>query len=190
MRKINNYTLEQIQKNLLLFNNKLINKNLHYNFWVIADRSDFKPLQKIYNSKKKSKMIIHSIQEIRDNILKDKGEYYKDKKFAEIKIFIDQEILKKMNDITEYKNIKNKIILFIHITVYLIDSQGNFNLEDKWNLKVNYNVDDFRILNFKFKNIEVLMRLVADSIIFTKSLNGISYKNLLLKINKDVDKNI
>ncbi len=74
MVKINNYTLEQIKKNLTTFNKKLINKNLNTNFWVIADRADFKPLKKITIIKKKEiKTNIHSIKEIKDNILDEKG---------------------------------------------------------------------------------------------------------------------
>ena len=194
MRRINNYTLEQIQKHLKLFNKKLINKNMNINFWVIADRADFKPLKKTINQvkgtnqvKKEIKTNIHSIKEIRDNILNEKGEYYKDKKFADIKIKLDEDILDQINDIKEYKNIKNKIILNVHITIYLIDSEGNLNLNDKWELKVNYYIDDFRKLNFKLKNLEVLMRLACDSVITTTSLNGISYKNLLIKINNKND---
>ena len=83
MVKMNNYTLEQIKKNLMNFNKKIISKNLNTNFWIIADRSDFKPLKKDITIKKKiTKANIHSIKEIKDNILDEKGEYYKDKKFA------------------------------------------------------------------------------------------------------------
>ena len=189
MVKINNYTLEQIKKNLTTFNKKIINKNLNTNFWVIADRADFKPLKKITIIKKKEiKTNIHSIKEIKDNILDEKGEYYKDKKFAEIKIIIDDDILSKTDNIREYKHIKNKIILSVEIIIYLIDSNGMINFENKWELKVNYYVDDFRTINFKLKNIEVLMRLVSDSVIVTTNLiKGISYKNLLLKIEKNKD---
>jgi hypothetical protein len=186
MVKINNYTLEQIQKNLLTFNKKIISKNLNTNFWIIADRADFKPLKKIDTIKKKEiKTNIRSIKEIRDNILEEKGEYYKDKKFSEIKINVDEDILSKVNDIRQYKNIKNKIIMSTHITIFLIGDDGSINLENKWELKVNYYVDDFRTLKFKLKNIEVLMRLAADTVITTNSINGISYKKLLLKIEKN-----
>lgn len=187
MVKINNYTLEQIKKNLLTFNKKITSKKLNSNFWVIADRSDFKPLKKTTGKKNEIKSNIHSIKEIKDNILDEKGEYYKDKKFAEIKIMIDEDILDKINDIREYKNIKNKILLSTHIVIYLIGENGLINLENKWELRVNYYVDDFRTLNFKLKNIEVLMRLVADSVIVTNTIKGISYKNLLLKIEKNKD---
>jgi len=186
MVKINNYTLEQIQKNLMLFYKKLVNKNLHTNFWVIADRADFKPLKKSIVIKKKGiKTNIHSIKEIRENILDEKGEYYKDKKFAEIKITMNENILSKINNIRQYKNIKNKILFSVHITIYLINAEGKLNLENKWELLVNYYVDDFRTINFKVKNIEVLMRLACDNVITTDTIEGISYKKLLLKIEKN-----
>ena len=186
MVKINNYTLEQIQKNLLLFYKKLVNKNLHTNFWVIADRVDFKPLKKsVIVKKKEKKKNIHSIKEIRENLLDEKGEYYKDKKFAEIKITMDENILSKINDIRQYKTIKNKVIFSVYITIYLISGEGKLNLEDKWELLVNYYVDDFRTLNFKLKNIEVLMRLASDNVITTNTIEGISYKKLLIKIEKN-----
>lgn len=186
MVKINNYTLEQIKKNLIIFNKKIISNNLNNIFWIIADRSDFKPLKKHVMIKNKLiKTNIHSIKEIKDNILDKKGEYYKDKKFAEIKIKIDENILLKVDNISEYKNIKNKIIVMVSITIYLIDQYGNINFENKWNLDVNYYVDDFRTLKFKLKNIEVLMRMASDSIIITNSIKSISYKNLLLKIDKN-----
>jgi hypothetical protein len=186
MVKVNNYTLEQIQKNLLQFYKKLVNKNLHTNFWVIADRVDFKPLKKsIIIKKKDTKTLIHSIKEIRENLLDEKGEYYKDKKFAEIKITMNENILSKINDIRQYKNIKNKILFSVYITIYLINSEGKLNLENKWELLVNYFVDDFRTLNFKLKNIEVLMRLASDSVITTNNIEGISYQKLQIKIEKN-----
>lgn len=191
MVKINNYTLEQIQKNLQLFYKKLVDKNLHTNFWVISDRADFKPLKKIILQKKKEiKTNIHSIKELKDNLLNEKGEYYKDKKFAEIKINLNENILEKINDIKQYKNIKNKPLLIVHITMYLIDNFGKVNLDNKWELTVNFVVDDFRTLNFKLKNIEVLMRLVSDSVITTDNIEGISYKKLSVKIEKNKNKNL
>ena len=53
---------------------------------------------------------------------------------------------------------------------------------------MNYKIDDFRTLNFKLKNVEVLMRLASDSIITTNNLYGISYKKLLIKIQKNNEK--
>ncbi len=220
MPKDTNYSLAQIKKNLILFNNKIKNKNMDENFWIIADRSDFQPLKRIIKStiktkgkagskknsktgskagsKKNSKagsklgsktntikkVNIHSIKELKDHFLEAKGEYYKDKKFANIKITVDESILSKLGDIKNYKNIKNEPILTVHITIFKIGSTGYLNINDKIELKVKYMVDDFRNFNFKMKNIEVLMRLLADSVIKTNSSTPISYKTLLEKINK------
>jgi len=69
MVKINNYTLEQIHKNLLIFYKKLVNKNLHTNFWIIADRVDFKPLKKsVIIKKKEKKKNIKSIKEKKEKL--------------------------------------------------------------------------------------------------------------------------
>jgi hypothetical protein len=219
MVKDNKYTLAQIKKNLITFQKKLKHKNMDDNFWVIADRADFKPLQKIKKnsktnssisskkikvskktskktsnkiSKKQSKKTfklnqkanIHSIKEIKDNFLDGRGEYYKDKKFADIKIIINDKILDIIDDIKKYKDNKDDVILTVQITIYKVSSSGYLNFSDKSELKVKYTVDDFRNLNFKLKNIEVLMRLVSDSVIKTNSIAGISYKTLLEKINK------
>ncbi len=233
MPRDTNYSLAQIKKNLTLFNNKLKNKNMNENFWVIADRSDFQPLKRIIKSQLKGKtgskvgskvgskakskvgskakskvgskagskkgskagsklgskaMIkkvnIHSIKELKDHFLEAKGEYYKDKKFANIKINVDESILSKISDIKNYKTIKNEPILSVHIIMFKIGSTGYLNLNEKIELKVKYVVDDFRNFNFKMKNIEVLMRLLADSVIKTNSSTPISYKALLEKINK------
>ncbi len=220
MPKDTNYSLAQIKKNLILFNNKIKNKNMDENFWIIADRSDFQPLKRIIKStiktkgkagskknsktgskagsKKNSKagsklgsktntikkVNIHSIKELKDHFLEAKGEYYKDKKFANIKITVDESILSKLGDIKNYKNIKNEPILTVHITIFKIGSTGYLNINDKIELKVKYMVDDFRNFNCKRKKMEVLMRLLADSVIKTNSSTPISYKTLLEKINK------
>jgi hypothetical protein len=221
MSKDNNYTLDQIKKNLSQFQKKLKDKNMYENFWVIADRSDFKPLHKLekkinsktkLNSKKnlkenskkkskenskknsknnskvnlktKSKMIIHSIKELKDNFLDDRGEYYKDKKFANIKVIINDRVLNLLDIIREYKNIANENLLTVQIIIFKISSTGNINFSDKNELKVKYTPDDFRKFHFKLKNLEVLMRLVTDSVIKTNTISGISYKTLLEKINK------
>ena len=51
MVKDNNYSLEQIKKNLLLFEKKIKEKQIAGGFWIIADRADFKPLRKIIKNK-------------------------------------------------------------------------------------------------------------------------------------------
>ncbi len=226
MVKENNYSLEQIRKNLVMFQKKINERKMGESFWVIADRSDFKPLTKISkadmkknsksnsktnskkkskkNSKKKSKKtsskkkskkasskkpalkpIIHSIKELKDNFLEGRNEYYKDKKFANIKVTINEKVLNNLNNVREYKNILDDTILTVQVTIFKVSPTGYLNFGDKSELKVKYTPEDFRKFHFKLKNLEVLMRLVADSVIKTNSINGISYKNLLEKINKN-----
>jgi hypothetical protein len=236
MVKDNNYSLEQIKKNLLLFEKKIKEKKMEGGFWIIADRADFKPLRKIIknkinskkssktnskkssktnskkssktNSKKSSKKqskksskkqskkssktnsktslpIIHSIKELKDNFLDGRSEYYKDKQFANIKVTLNDKVLDSLDNIREYKNIADETLLTVQITIFKVSSTGYLNFADKTELKVKYTCEDFRKFHFKLKNLEVLMRLVADSVIKTNSSNGISYKNLLEKINKN-----
>jgi hypothetical protein len=130
------------------------------------------------------KVNIHSIKELKDHFLEGKGEYYKEKKFANIKITMNESILEKISDIKNYKDIKNEPIITVQITMFKVSSSGYLNFNEKTELKVKYVVDDFRNLIFKLKNIEVLMRLLADSVIKTSGSSGISYKMLLEKINK------
>jgi len=229
MVKDNNYSLEQIKKNLLQFEKKIKEKHMDGGFWVIADRSDFKPLRKIIknkinsktNSKKISKKqskktskkqskkqskktskrsskkqskktsqktsqpLIHSIKELKDNFLDGRSEYYKDKQFANIKVTLNDKVLNSLDNIREYKNIANDTLLTVQITIFKVSSTGYLNFADKTELKVKYTCEDFRKFHFKLKNLEVLMRLVADSVIKINSSSGISYKNLLDKINKN-----
>ena len=90
-----------------------------------------------------------------------------------------------LDNIREYKNIADETLLTVQITIFKVSSTGYLNFADKIELKVKYTCEDFRKFHFKLKNLEVLMRLVADSVIKTTSSNGISYKNLLEKINKN-----
>jgi len=207
MPKDNNYTLEQIKKNLLQFQKKIIDKSMNENFWIIADRSDFKPLKKITKEKKLSKkssknsskklskksslkknLLIHSIKELKDNFLDGKEEYYKDKNFANIKVTINDKILNSLDNIREYKNISTDTLVTVQIIIFKVSSTGYLNFADKSELKVKYTLEDFRKFHFKLKNLEVLMRLVTDSVIkinSTNSTHGITYKTLLEKINKN-----
>ena len=194
-------SLKQIKKNIQTVKKKLEDKNMTNIFWVISDRADFKPLTKIVTKDEEEiKTIIHSIKELRDHLLDEKGEYYKGKKLASIKIIFFDDIVNKLeklgfngllnNSILTHKDyffIKEKPILSILITIYPIDVNGsiNPNNENSWGLKVNYYVDDFTGIKFKLKNVEVLMRLVCDSVVKTDLNEGMTYKNLAIQLNKN-----
>lgn len=191
-------SLKNIKNNITLIKNKLEDKNMTNVFWVLADRADFKPLTKtIIRNDEEIKTVIHSIKELRDHLLDEKGEYYKGKKLASIKITFHEDVINKMhktnyngflnNAILTHKDflfIKEKPILTITITIFPIDNEGSIDHESSWNLKVNYYIDDFSGIKFKLKNVEVLMRLVSDLVIKTNLDKGITYKNLSNQLNK------
>jgi hypothetical protein len=197
----NNITnIGNIQKNINTIKHKLEEKDMINIFWVIADRSDFRPLTRIMNDKYETKTVIHSVKELRDNLLDEKGEYYKGKKIASIHINFDDTVINKLDKIQhggiinksllshkDYIFIKDKPILNIEIVIYPIDEFGNINTNNNssWGLKVNYFIDDFSNIKFKLKNIEVLMRLACDSIVKTNLRNGITYKDLVIQLGKN-----
>lgn len=198
----NTNSFKNIKKNITLIKNKFEDKNITNLFWVLADRADFKPLTKItIKNNEEIKTIIHSMKELKDHLLDEKGEYYKGKKLASIKITFNEDIFNKMisaeydgflnNSILTHKDllfIKEKPILIITITIFPIDESGTINHNTSWNLKVNYFIDDFINIKFKLKNVEVLMRLVSDSIVKTDLNKGITYKNLANQLNKNIKK--
>ena len=136
---------------------------------------------------------------MKDNLLDEKGEYYKGKKLASIKITFHNDIVNKLENINyngflnnslllhkDYLFIKEKPIFNILINIYPINDNGTINPNDNsWGLKVNYYIDDLTNIKFKLKNVEVLMRLVADSVIKTDINDGITYKNLAIQLNKN-----
>jgi hypothetical protein len=197
----NGNTLKSIKKNIHMIKNKFEDKDMTNIFWILADRADFKPLTKtIIKGDEEIKTIIHSIKELRDHLLDEKGEYYKGKKLASIKITFYNDIINKLeklnyngplnNSILAHKDylfIKEKPILSIGVIIYPIDDYGTIkpNDDSSWGLKVNYYVDDFSKIKFKLKNVEVLMRLASDSVVKTNLNNGITYKQLVIQLNKN-----
>jgi hypothetical protein len=196
-----NNNINQIIKNINSIKKKLSDKNIKENFWVISDRVDFKPLTKIIiKDEDEIKSSIRSIKEIRDHLLDEKGEYYIGKKFANIKVQINSDILTKLTNLKykgvinkailihkDFKDIIDKPILSVIINIYVIDDDGNINTtnpsdSNSWGLKVNYYIDDFSTIKFKLKNVEVLMRLVADSVVKSDLIKGISWKNIAAKL--------
>lgn len=193
-------SLKNIKKNISVIKKKLEDKNMTNVFWVLADRADFKPLTKTtVKNNQEIKTIIHSIKELNDHLLDEKGEYYKGKKLASIKISFFNDVIDKLDKTTfngflspsiinhkDFSFIKEKQILSITITIFPIDETGYINHNNSWNLKVNYFIDDFSFIKFKLKNVEVLMRLVSDSVIKSDLNNGITYKKLSNQLNKKI----
>lgn len=201
----NTNSFKSIKKNIMSIKHKLENKDMTNIFWILADRADFKPLTKITfdNDNDEIKTVIHSIKEIKEHFLDEKGEYYKGKKLSSIKIIFYEDVINKMekcnysgllnNSLLNHKDflfIKDKPVLSIIITIFPVNELGKIDHENSWNLKVDYYIDDFCGIKFKLKNIEVLMRLATDSVIKTDINKGITYKKLSNQLNKNNKKTI
>jgi len=177
---MDNKTYSIIYNNLQKFIKKINTKNLS-NFWIISERSDFKALKDSSNN---------LITEISDIIylLKDKFDYYINKKFINIKIKFNDIIIQKLKTIQnwnklEFNKIKDKGIFIIKFYIYNIsnsDIKYNFTKNIKFS-NIKYNLDDLINITLKFKSIEVLMRLILDKKIYTSKDNHINYSDIKIK---------
>lgn len=173
------FTIKEIKKNILKFYNKLKSKQMHNSFWIIGDRMDFKPLS--YTSLKSEKIhIIRSIRDITKHFL-IKPEYYKNKKFVNITINIDFDLLVKINTENMHKYSKSTIIV-IKYHVFPIDSFGNIDYQKVYIYNIIFLVSDLKHLAINVKNIEMLMRFIIQSINHNKN-NDVFYKDIIKKIH-------
>jgi hypothetical protein len=176
---MDNISYTTIYHNLHKFNTKISNNNLH-NFWIIAERSDFKPL-------KNSNNIPITLTSDIISFLKDKFDYYTNKKFINIKIIFNNLLINKFKNIQnwnklEFNKIKFKGIFIIKFSVFTIsnpDIKSNFSKNIKF-INVKYNLNDLSSFIPKFKSIEVLTRLILDKNITTSS-NNINYSDIIIK---------
>ena len=78
------YTLDEVREHLEKLYNRLESKGREDGFWVIASRSDFKPI-KIEETIKGDtiRRTLVKISDIKKEVLKDKEQYFKGKKLSE-----------------------------------------------------------------------------------------------------------
>ena len=138
-------------------------------FWVMCDRSDFKPIRK-------------SKADIR-KMLKEKAKHYRGKKIAYISLYCNLGAIKNPKDVA----------FVITMYIYEINDKGEIDKTgfDTWGLVINYRLDDLATRKFKIKDLENLMRLCAEKTVRSEILNGISFPNLMKKLDKlniDLDK--
>ena len=177
------YTLEQIKNNIITFKNKLSTKNITKEFWIIADRDDFTPLRKItIKNNKEIKTTVRKKEELKENLLNNKESYYKNKHFANIQIWFNDDLLETIDN-KKLSDIKDTKLVSIIIMIHLLNDNGKFT-NNIWSIKVTYTVDDF--LNFKLDldNVNSLMRIVRDKFAISNLIGGISYKTLKAKLQK------
>jgi len=151
-----------IKKYLKKLKKTLEEKELE-SFYVMVDRTDFKPIKGYYTPGDLMKMTM------------EKKQYYAGKRIARISLY------------TNLKGLKtNESIFSTKIVIYKILENGklNFDINDMVGIRVNYYPDDFEKRRFRLKDVEKFMRLCADNVIYIETLNGNKYKNVLKILEK------
>lgn len=123
------------------------------NFWVMPDRADFRPIKNVSKAEIKK-------------LLKEKAPYYKNKKIAEVDVYVNP------------KNIHtDDFIMSILVFIYEIDEDGK--IESKyhtgWGAAVNFYPKDLKKVKFSLKLVETIMRLANDQTMVTNTLTGMKY---------------
>ncbi len=187
------YSLAEVRDNLEKLYDKLESKGREDGFWVIASRSDFKPL-KLYQTikgKEVSKTIVR-MDDIKKELLEGKEQYFKGKKLAFIHFYIDKIYLKNSKEYNEQrlKKIKDVILSGLLIDIFVIDKDGKINNDRnyRWRCKINFTVDDMINFKLKFKDAETLMRQVANEVVTTGDFAGINFKDYMKKYKKNIKK--
>lgn len=186
------YTLEEIKDNLENLYEKLRSKGREEGFWVIASRSDFKPIkiEETIKGKKVSKTIV-SINDIKSDVLEGKEQYFKDKKLAAIHFsFVPALLNSKEYKQENYEKIKDESIASVVIDIYVIDKEGKIKSKsyNQWRCIINFTVDDLTKHKLKFSDAEMLMRQVAEKLVRTVDFYGIDFKDYVKVLKKNIKK--
>jgi hypothetical protein len=123
-------------------------------FWVMCD-GDFKAIKK-------------SKTEIRKT-LKEKAEYYKNKKISNIRLFF------RKNGLDD-----NSWIFAIKITVYDINENGAIDttINSTWGVYIKYSKDELSNNKFKVNALEKLVKKVSTKKLSSDMINGINYSQI------------
>lgn len=194
-----NYTVEEIRDNLESLKNRLKEKGRDKGFWVVATRSDFKPIKIETKTKsgKTTREILTKSSDIKKYILDGNEQYYIEKKFANIEFWFNTHFftnIKKYSD-ENYNKIKDEIICSIEITILKVDLKGKISTEtssfNTWICRINFTVEDMKVHKLKISDAESLMRYTAEKLVISSNMLGINYneyKKLLIKALKKLKK--
>ena len=179
------YSLEEIKNNIQTLQNKLASESRDNGFWVIATRNDFRPLKKITGSgaKKKSETVV-KISDIKEFLLKGKEKYFINKKFAFIEFEFNENILNLSTKQLEqnYSKLKNEYVCKLSIVIHSTNDNGKFS--NKWMCVINFTLEDFSKLKLTYRDSETFMRQVADKLVLSNNMIGISYENYKIALKK------
>ncbi len=187
------YTLEEVRENLEKLYDRLKVKGREKGFWVVASRSDFKPirLRETIKGKEVEKTIV-KIDDIKNELLEGKEQYFKGKKLAFINISIPPRISEdrqKFKD-SNLPKIKDIILCSITIDIYVIDEDGKIDTlpNNEWRCKINFTVDDMINHKLRLSDVEKLMRQVAERIVTTSDFAGVNFKDYVKLFKKKINK--
>jgi len=124
------------------------------NFWVMCD-GDFKAIKK-------------SKTEIKQT-LKEKTNIYKNKKIANIRLFINKKGLNTQD-----------WIFAIKITVYEINENGAIDttINSTWGVYIKYSEDELNKNKFKVNALEKLVKKVASKKLTSDMIMGVNYSEI------------
>ncbi len=176
------YSLDEIKENLENLKIKLEDKGRDNGFWVVATRSDFKPIKIEETIKGKTKVrTLVKLTEVKNDLLEGKEQYFKNKKLAFIEFWFNSFLYSDTKKYSEknYDKIKDEVVFSIIISINVLDDDGKLNNkpQNSWECKINFTVDDLSKLKIKFAYTESLMRHVADKLVTTEGFWGINYKD-------------
>lgn len=184
------FTIEETLSNIKSLQTKLKNKNRNKGFWVIATRSDFRPLKKvtIVGSKKQSETVVR-IGDIREHLLEGKEKYFIGKKFAYINFGFDNDFLKLSSEEIKknYSKYSNHLVCGLTITVEVVSDDGSIGKKG-WTCIINFTLDDFVNYNLKYKDAEYFMRNTVDKLVLSNNMVGIPYKGYKIALDKKLKK--
>ena len=187
------YTLDQVRENLEKLYDRLKLKGREKGFWVVASRADFKPIKikETIRGKEVVKNLL-KIDDIKNELLDGKEQYFKGKKLAFIHFYIDRIYLDDEKEYNEknINKIKDEILCSIMIDIFVIDNNGKINTyeNNSWRCKINFTVDDMINHKLKFSDAEKLMRQVAERIVTTSDFTGIYFKNYMKLFKQRIKK--
>lgn len=123
-------------------------------FWALCD-TEFKAIKKSKSDIKK--------------ILKDKVDFYKNKKIANIRLFVRKAGLDDQS-----------WIFAIKITVYEINDDGKIDTTSNstWGVYIRYNEEELSKHKFKLNTLEKLVKKVSDKKLTSNMIAGINYSDI------------
>ena len=123
-------------------------------FWVLCD-SEFKAIKKSKTEIKKT--------------LKEKYELYKNKKIANVRLFINK------------KGLNNQDWIFaIKITIYEINENGAIDttINSTWGVYIKYSEDELNKNKFKVNALEKLVKKVSIKKLTSDMIIGVNYSDI------------